>query len=67
MLEVFNEVFYDYDEEWGRIEMDKYKQVMRFVKIREKLPDFNKAEDDPFSEVNLERAFHREEKIKYVD
>lgn len=60
VLEVFNEVWYDYDEEWGRIEMDKYKEIMRFVKVHEKFPDL-RPEDDPFSDQNLEKAYQREE------
>ena len=67
VLEVFNEVWYDYDEEWGRVEMPKYKEIMRFVKIQEKFPDFSRPEDDPFSDLNLEKAFEREQTIKYVD
>lgn len=40
---------------------------MRFVKIREKVPDLPRPEDDPFSDINLEKEFDREEKIKYID
>jgi hypothetical protein len=64
---VFNEVFYDYEEEWGRVDLDKFKNIMKFVKIEERIPDFKNPEDDPFSEVNAIKAFKKEELIKYVD
>lgn len=32
VLEIFNEVFYDYDEDDGHIDMNRYKQIMGFVK-----------------------------------
>lgn len=67
VLEIFNEVFYDYDEDDGEITMDRYKQVMRFVKAKESIPTFPNPKDDPFSEANLEEAYHREDRIKYND
>jgi hypothetical protein len=67
VLDIFNEVFYDYDEEDGEIKMERYKQIMKFVKAKENIPDFPRAADDPFSEHNLEAAYHREDNIKYSD
>lgn len=40
---------------------------MKFVKAQENIPTFPKPEDDPFSEENLERAYHLEDRIKYTD
>lgn len=47
--------------------MNRYKQIMRFVKAQENIPTFPRPEDDPFSEANLEAAYHREDRIKYAD
>ena len=38
---------------------------MRFSKKYKKVPDSKYEETDPFSEKNLERAFHFEDEINY--
>lgn len=47
--------------------MEKYKHIMKFVKIEEKIPDFKNPQDDPFSEQNVVKAFKKEEATKYID
>ena len=67
VLEIFNEIWYEYDEDEGQINMDRYKQIMLFAKKYKKVPDYKNAEKDPFSDKNLEYFFNREDSIKYDD
>lgn len=64
IMEYFNDIWYDFDEENGQVGMEKYKQVMKYVKKNKKL---KYKIDDPFSDENLERAFHREDETKWLD
>jgi len=64
ILEMFNDVWYDFDEENGQVDMEKYKQVMKYVKKHKKL---KYKIDDPFSDENLEKAFIFEDETKYRD
>ena len=64
ILEMFNDVWYDFDEEKGQVDMEKYKQVMKYVKKHKKL---KYKIDDPFSDENLEKAFIFEDETNYRD
>lgn len=59
---MFNDIWYDFDEENGQVDMDKYKAVMLYVKKHKRL---NYGIDDPFSEERLEQAFIYEDETRY--
>lgn len=40
---------------------------MKFAKKYKKIPDFKDPKDDPFTDENLEAAFHHEDTIRYND
>ena len=40
VLEIFNEIWYEYDEEEGQIGLERYKQIMLFAKKYKKIPDY---------------------------
>ena len=55
--EIFNEIWYEYDEDEGQIGLERYKQIMKFAKKYKRIPDHKNPEQDPFSDRNLERYF----------
>ena len=61
VLEIFNDIWYEYDEEEGQISLPRYKQIMKFAKKYKKIPDFADPENDPFTDANLDRFFNRED------
>lgn len=67
VLEIFNEIWYEYDEEEGQIGMDRYKQILKFAKRYKRIPDYKNPAKDPFSDHNLERLFQEEDNVKYSD
>ena len=67
VLEIFNEIWYEYDEEEGQIGMERYKQILRFAKRYKRIPDYKNPASDPFSDQNLERLFKEEDNVKYSD
>jgi hypothetical protein len=64
VLNVFNDVWYDFDDEEGMINKTQFKQVMGYCKThidwKEKSGHY-----DPFSEVALDRKFDEEYSRKY--
>ena len=62
ILEIFSDVWYDFDEDQGQVKMTQYKQIMRFVQKYKRIP--NKP-NGPFSDEKLERAFHIEDETSY--
>lgn len=67
VLEIFNEIWYEYDEEEGQISLQRYKQIMKFAKKYKRIPDYKDPEADPFSDKNLEAFFNEEDAIRYDD
>lgn len=67
VLEIFNEIWYEYDEEEGQIGMERYKQILKFAKRYKRIPDHKNPDKDHFSDKNLERLFHEEDQVKYSD
>ena len=65
VLEIFNDIWYDYDEENGQINMARYVQILKFAQKFKKIPPFKNQDEDPFSEKNLEAAFKREDETSY--
>lgn len=65
VLEIFNEIWYEYDEDEGQINMARYKQIMNFAKKYKGIQDGKTPENDPFADRNLELAFQREDEISY--
>ena len=59
---VYDDIWQGYDENYGYVKKEKYKQIMNFVKLYKKIPEKNKE----FSEANLEAAFNKEENTVYV-
>ena len=57
ILEIFNDIWYDFDEENGQIGMVQYKTVMRYVQKYKRIPENNIH----FSDDNLEKAFNLED------
>ena len=67
VLEIFNEVWYEYDEDDGQINLPRYMQIMRFAKKYKRIPDGKCPETDPFSNENLEKLFRYEDETCYND
>ena len=67
VLEIFNEIWYEYDEDDGSIDMQRYKQIMKSVQKHKRIPNAHNPEDDLFSNENLEAAFRQEDSVKYND
>ena len=45
--------------------MIRFKQIMRFAKKFKRVPNGKNEESDPFSDLNLEKAFHFEDEVSY--
>jgi len=67
VLEIFNEIWYEYDEDDGSIDMQRYKQIMKSIQKHKRIPNAHNPEDDLFSDENLEAAFRQEDSVKYND
>lgn len=63
LLEIFNDVWYDFDEEKGQVRIGKYKKIMKFVQNYKRIP--NKP-GGPFSDERLEQAFNDEDAVGYT-
>lgn len=61
---IFNEVWYDFDEEKGHISQARYLQVMDFVRRYKKI---SKKESGPFSEAQLKKDWDYEINTMYED
>ena len=61
---MFNDIWYDFDEEKGVINKPKYLQVMNFVCQYKKI---KKKEDGPFSDKRLEEDWDNEINTLYED
>ena len=61
---IFNDVWYDFDEEKGQITKPKYLQVMTFVRQYKKI---KQKEQGPFSQQQLEKDWDEEINTLYED
>ena len=61
---IFNDVWYDFDEEKGQITKPKYLQVMTFVRQYKKI---KQKEQGPFSQPQLEKDWDEEINTLYED
>jgi hypothetical protein len=57
VMDIFNDIWYDFDEENGKINLQRYMQIMMHCKQYKKIKDEKSPEKDLFSNKLLEDAF----------
>ena len=64
VLDIFNDIWYDFDEEEGMINKHQFKQIMRYSRDHAGYKP-KTTETDPFTEAALDRAYDKEYATKY--